>query len=618
MPRNSRQIDISPISVRELEVLRIEDLTTGMRRIIFGGSQLGEHTYRNFLVPALKSTGFDDDVRLIFPHPTTGERPRPEPDADGRLQWDAQVKDLFRTYTVQHWDPEAQELSIDFAHHSMGLAQEWSQQATPGDKLWVAGPKNSMSLPCHTDWLLLIGDETALPAISRCLAELPDGHPTWVFIEVATEEHILTLESNADVHLQWAIRDQEQNCASILAQALDDDIFPKGVPYIWAAGETSKLRELRTLAKNFDAPKEHQDFTGYWRYSDAQKNDEGIVEGGGYSIMEKLHELSELAPAFALRAALNLDIFTIIGQQKSQEISVSALSNAAGTHLDSAWRFFRYLGSLDLLELSDNDDPTQQTVKLTALSRELADVDSHLTKHLRGPAHLRALSLLNLEDTLRTGMPTQISPWEVAKANNPLTHDDYLQHLAERAHWLAPAIAQLFPPHSLSTVVICGSSAHIFADEFLRATPNIRATLIGAPSEITFMRRQSTQFQEQQCTFLAYSPDEVELFDAHLSQLELNAETTAVILVDPFAMPDAQEMFRQLQRHLHHAWIITDIMTHNDSEEHQYEEDLIRLSTEGTRVPTHADITNLLTTHGWDITHSQPIGWSSHALKVQK
>ncbi len=104
MPRNSRSREIYPISYRELYVEDIEDISPSMRRITFSGEQLQEHERDGISVPSLLSHGFDDDVRLIFPDPETGERPHPIAQNDGNLLWPETVKNLFRTYTVRYFD----------------------------------------------------------------------------------------------------------------------------------------------------------------------------------------------------------------------------------------------------------------------------------------------------------------------------------------------------------------------------------------------------------------------------------------------------------------------------------------------------------------------------------
>ncbi|MFR4189714.1 MAG: siderophore-interacting protein, partial [Corynebacterium variabile] len=211
MPRISRDTDIYPISLRELEVLRVEDITPAMRRVTFGGAGLLAHTRDGEPVPALVSDGFDDDVRLILPDPETGDRPYPKSLGDGRLDWNEQVNDLFRTYTVRTWTPDAGEygeLAIDFARHGAGLAEGWSASASAGDRVFIAGPKNCGAHPSHTDWLLLVGDETALPAIGRCLENCPAGHPVVAVVEVPTRADIQDIDCAADLDMHWVVRDE--------------------------------------------------------------------------------------------------------------------------------------------------------------------------------------------------------------------------------------------------------------------------------------------------------------------------------------------------------------------------------------------------------------------------
>src|ERR1700755_3490218 len=73
MPKTSRRITVHPLTLREVEVVRVRDLTPGMRRITVAGAQLGEFTSANgFAQPAFTSTGFDDDIRLAFFYPRQG------------------------------------------------------------------------------------------------------------------------------------------------------------------------------------------------------------------------------------------------------------------------------------------------------------------------------------------------------------------------------------------------------------------------------------------------------------------------------------------------------------------------------------------------------------------
>ena len=71
----------------------------------------------------------------------------------------------MRDYTPRRHDAEAGTLEIDFALHEAGPATQWAEQAKVGDLLGVGGPRGSFIVPTDFDWHLLIGDDTALPAI---------------------------------------------------------------------------------------------------------------------------------------------------------------------------------------------------------------------------------------------------------------------------------------------------------------------------------------------------------------------------------------------------------------------------------------------------------------------
>ena len=64
---------------------------------------------------------------------------------------------------------------IEFALHGEGPAAEWAAQAAAGHTLAIGGPKGSLIVPLDYDWHLLVGDETAFPAVARRLEQLPAG-----------------------------------------------------------------------------------------------------------------------------------------------------------------------------------------------------------------------------------------------------------------------------------------------------------------------------------------------------------------------------------------------------------------------------------------------------------
>ncbi len=125
-------------------VVRTERLTPHMIRVVLGGEGLD---------------GFDPGpytdryVKLLFPAAAGPE---------GRVP--------MRTYTIRSWDPAARELAIDFvAHGDEGLAGPWASAARPGDAMSFVGPGGDYAPSGSYDWHLLVGDESALPAIAAAL-----------------------------------------------------------------------------------------------------------------------------------------------------------------------------------------------------------------------------------------------------------------------------------------------------------------------------------------------------------------------------------------------------------------------------------------------------------------
>src|SRR5690606_25905092 len=146
-----------PTKPRMLQVRHIVDLTPSMRRITLAGADL-----EGFL-----SASFDDHIKLFLPSGPGAMPVLPTIGPNGPEFPSDQPRPVSRDYTPRHYDAAAQELVIDFVLHHSGPATDWASQASPGDYLGIAGPRGSFVIPTAFDWHLLIGDETALPAIGR-------------------------------------------------------------------------------------------------------------------------------------------------------------------------------------------------------------------------------------------------------------------------------------------------------------------------------------------------------------------------------------------------------------------------------------------------------------------
>src|SRR3546814_1783518 len=83
------------------------------------------------------------------------------------------ARPVARDFTPRHFDHARTELTIDVALHAHGPATDWAATVTEGQEVGIGGPRGSMLIPDSFHTHLLIGDETALPAIARRVDELP-------------------------------------------------------------------------------------------------------------------------------------------------------------------------------------------------------------------------------------------------------------------------------------------------------------------------------------------------------------------------------------------------------------------------------------------------------------
>ena len=112
-----------------------------------------------------------------------------------------------RRYTVRTWDEASRRLTLDFVvHGDDGVAGPWAAAVAPGDVLVFEGPGSGYRPDPTADWHLLVGDESALPAIAASLEALRREPPVVVRLVCDGPEHEVPLDSAADVDLQWLHR----------------------------------------------------------------------------------------------------------------------------------------------------------------------------------------------------------------------------------------------------------------------------------------------------------------------------------------------------------------------------------------------------------------------------
>ena len=236
------------IKRRRLEVLRVVDITPRMRRITLGGPELA-----GFI-----SLGSDDHIKLLFPQNAAEQAALDSPDFN--LRGDG-PQPAMRDYTPRRYDLDIGELDIDFVLHGDGPASTWAEQAKVGQHLHIGGPRGSMIVPDIFDSYLLIGDETAIPAIARRLDELPAGRKVLAVIEIANAAEQQPLASAAEVEVIWVVRGQDD-----LLETVQNLTLPGGSLYSFVASESKLSRQVRrVLLDTHNVNEAFLKAVGYWQ-----------------------------------------------------------------------------------------------------------------------------------------------------------------------------------------------------------------------------------------------------------------------------------------------------------------------------------------------------------------
>ncbi|MEU9022365.1 siderophore-interacting protein [Actinomadura sp. NPDC048394] len=237
-------------------VLRTERLTPHMIRVVLGGEGLAGFGAGAFT---------DHYVKLLFPQPGV-EYPEPFDMEKVRAEMPRDQWPSVRTYTVRAWDPDAVELTIDFVHHGdKGIAGPWAASVRPGEEIFFNGPGGAYAPSADAGWHLLVGDESALPAIAASLERIPAGAPARVFIEVAGPEEEQDLRAPAGTELVWLHRDGGQ-VGDLLVEAVQKLDFPEGDVHAFVHGEANFVKSLRRhLRVDRGLPMERLSISGYWR-----------------------------------------------------------------------------------------------------------------------------------------------------------------------------------------------------------------------------------------------------------------------------------------------------------------------------------------------------------------
>lgn len=256
-----------------LHVTRTERITPHMARITLTGGDVRDFSLK----------GADQQVKLYFPRPGQSRPLLPEvTETTDLTSWYQAYSAIpeddrpwMRSYTIRGHDPATDSLCFDFVlHEHAGPATRWALDAEVGNCLGVFGPTDYFARPKslfssieEADWILLAGDDAAIPGMATIIESLPSSKRGVAFVEVRDSADEQPFRTEGDVTTTWLHRGStEPGHSDLLAEAVQATTLPDGEGFAWIAGEAGLVRRLRRhLVDDRGMPKSRIDFSGYWR-----------------------------------------------------------------------------------------------------------------------------------------------------------------------------------------------------------------------------------------------------------------------------------------------------------------------------------------------------------------
>ncbi|MFI8945125.1 siderophore-interacting protein [Streptomyces sp. NPDC053750] len=413
-----RAFTTHPLVLRRVTVRRVHEVTPRMRRVVLGGDQLAPFTRDGIEHPAFAAPGFDDHVKVILAADGDVHAALPAQLPHG-IEWTPAEHRLTRDYTPRRVDVGAGEFDLDFVVHGDGPAAAWAASAREGDELWFVGPKSSLRLPDGLDWIFLIGDETALPAIGRFLDERPLDAPAHVLVTVPDDSARQDLALRDGDTVTWVVA--EPGDAAALEAAVRALPAPAGEGYAWAAAESRALLPVRRyLQRERKLPKDRLNITGYWH-----REETAAAEAEDTRAEEHAPVPSPL-PWLVVRAAVQLGVVDAVAEAPG--ITLGALASRVGVSATGIGVLLPLLAAHGVVVGDEGG------LRLGAAGEEL--LDDHEREEYAGPEGELLLALAQLAPALRDGA----SPWRLASG---ATLHDTVTHDAERYGELVEECEQL-------------------------------------------------------------------------------------------------------------------------------------------------------------------------------
>lgn len=254
-----------PPKFRRVEVSSIEALTPRLTRVTLAGAELD----------GLKIDQPAASVRLLLPPP--GRERLVMPEWTGNLfVLPSGERATLRTFTPRRLDRSALELDLEIVIHGRGAASEWAAAASPGTPAAISGPARGYDIDGDAASFVLAGDETAIPAISQLLEQLPHSTPVAVHIEAGATDARLDLPRHPGATVTWHDASPGGPPGDALVAAVRAATIPDG-GRVWVAGEAASVQRIRKyLFDEVGMSRREATVRGYWKHGrTADAGDDG-------------------------------------------------------------------------------------------------------------------------------------------------------------------------------------------------------------------------------------------------------------------------------------------------------------------------------------------------------
>lgn len=248
-----RALRREPPSFRRVTVDRIVDLSPHLRRFTFSGAELEGLVIEE---PAAS-------VRLLVPSRGSGELVMPQWNGNEFLLPDG-GRPLIRTFTPRFLRTDPAEIDLDVVLHGDEGASGWALTARAGAHAAISGPGRGYSIDPSSDPLLLLGDETAIPAIAQLLESVPAGTPVIAHMEVARPDARIRLPEHPNTSLTWHdLAAGDPPGTALLAAVAVEDLGEAA--RVWAAGEAAGVQRIRKHLTERGIDRSRTTVRGYWK-----------------------------------------------------------------------------------------------------------------------------------------------------------------------------------------------------------------------------------------------------------------------------------------------------------------------------------------------------------------